>query len=77
MWLGVSVEDRAYGLPRIDQLRQVNARIRFLSVEPLLEDLGDISLALSRDRPAGQFPEGGHGVQPPQAMPFHTTHLAL
>lgn len=44
VWLGVSVEDRAYGLPRIDQLRQVNARIRFLSVEPLLEDLGDIDL---------------------------------
>lgn len=44
VWLGVSVEDRAYGLPRIDQLRQVNARIRFLSVEPLLEDLGDINL---------------------------------
>lgn len=44
VWLGVSVEDRAYGLPRIDQLRQVDARIRFLSVEPLLEDLGDIDL---------------------------------
>ncbi|WP_295005430.1 DUF5131 family protein [Dechloromonas sp. ARDL1] len=44
VWLGVSVEDRAYGLPRIDYLRQVNARIRFLSVEPLLEDLGEFDL---------------------------------
>lgn len=44
VWLGVSVEDRHYGLPRIDQLRKVNARIRFLSVEPLLEDLGPMNL---------------------------------
>ncbi len=44
IWLGVTVEDRRYGLPRIDYLRQVNARIRFLSVEPLLEDLGSIHL---------------------------------
>ncbi|MDA8093960.1 MAG: phage Gp37/Gp68 family protein [Betaproteobacteria bacterium] len=44
VWLGVSVEDRAYGLPRIDHLRRVNAYIRFLSVEPLLEDLGKLDL---------------------------------
>jgi protein gp37 len=44
VWLGVSVEDQRYGLPRIDQLRQVSASIRFLSVEPLLEDLGEIDL---------------------------------
>jgi protein gp37 len=43
-WLGVSVEDRKYGLPRIDALRKVDVRIRFLSVEPLLEDLGKIDL---------------------------------
>jgi protein gp37 len=42
--LGVSVEDRKYGLPRIEHLRQVPAAVRFLSVEPLLEDLGDIEL---------------------------------
>jgi protein gp37 len=29
-WLGVSVEDRRYGVPRIAALRQVDARIRFL-----------------------------------------------
>ena len=28
-WLGVSVEDRAYGVPRIDCLRTVDATIRF------------------------------------------------
>jgi protein gp37 len=44
VWLGVSVEDRKYGLPRIDILRETPAAIRFLSVEPLLEDLGDIDL---------------------------------
>ena len=40
VWLGVSVEDRKHGLPRIDDLRTIPAAIRFLSVEPLLEDLG-------------------------------------
>jgi protein gp37 len=40
VWLGVSVEDRGYGLPRVELLRQVSAPVRFLSVEPLLEDLG-------------------------------------
>lgn len=44
VWLGVSVEDRAFGLPRIESLRQVDANIRFLSVEPLLESLGNINL---------------------------------
>ncbi len=43
-WLGVSVEDRKYGIPRIDQLRTVNATVRFLSIEPLLEDLGEMNL---------------------------------
>lgn len=43
-WLGVSVEDKKYGVPRIDHLRKVPARIRFLSVEPLLEDVGTLDL---------------------------------
>lgn len=45
IWWGVSVEDRHYGLPRIDHLRGAPAGIRFLSVEPLLEDLGSVKLA--------------------------------
>lgn len=44
IWWGVSVEDRKYGLPRIDALRDAPAQLRFLSVEPLLEDLGDVDL---------------------------------
>ena len=42
IWWGVSVEDRRHGLPRIDQLRATPARVRFLSIEPLLEDLGQL-----------------------------------
>ena len=42
--LGVSVGDRKHGLPRIDHLRKVPAKYRFLSIEPLLEDLGEINL---------------------------------
>lgn len=42
-WIGVTVEDKRHGLPRIDLLRQVQACIRFISVEPLLEDLGKIN----------------------------------
>jgi protein gp37 len=44
IWWGVSVEDRKYGLPRIDDLRKTDVEIRFLSVEPLLEDLGRLNL---------------------------------
>jgi protein gp37 len=44
-WMGVSVEDSQYGVPRIDFLRQVEASIRFLSVEPLLEDVGELNLS--------------------------------
>lgn len=43
-WLGVSVEDRKYGVPRIRFLQDIKAKIRFLSVEPLLENIGEISL---------------------------------
>lgn len=44
-WMGVSVEDKKYGVARIDHLRKVPASIRFLSVEPLLEDVGELNLA--------------------------------
>lgn len=45
VWLGVSVENRRHGVPRIDHLRTIAADIRFLSVEPLLEDVGDLDLS--------------------------------
>lgn len=44
IWWGVSVENRKYGFPRITDLRAVPAAVRFLSIEPLLEDLGTIEL---------------------------------
>ena len=44
IWLGVSVENRKHGLPRIDLLRDTKAGVRFLSIEPLLEDLGELDL---------------------------------
>jgi protein gp37 len=44
IWWGVSVENKKHGLPRIENLRNAYAAIRFLSVEPLLEDLGEIGL---------------------------------
>ena len=42
--LGVSVEDREYGVPRIAELRATPAAVRFISAEPLLEDLGELDL---------------------------------
>jgi protein gp37 len=45
IWWGVSVEDRKYGLPRIEHLRDAPGRVRFLSIEPLLEDLGEFDLS--------------------------------
>ena len=43
-WLGVSVEDKKYGKPRIPILKKIKAKTLFLSVEPLLEDLGKLNL---------------------------------
>lgn len=42
--MGVSVEDRKHGVPRIDVLRETPAEVRFLSIEPLIEDLGTLDL---------------------------------
>jgi protein gp37 len=62
VWWGVSVEDRRYGLPRIDHLRAAPARVRFLSVEPLLEDLGRVDLSGIHWVIAGG--ESGPGARP-------------
>jgi protein gp37 len=45
IWWGVSVEDKRYGLPRVEHLRAAPAAIRFLSIEPLLEDIGDFDIS--------------------------------
>ena len=43
VWLGVTVESPSE-MPRIDNLRRLQATIRFISCEPLLDDLGTIDL---------------------------------
>lgn len=45
IWWGVSVENKAHGVPRIDLLRKTPAKTKFLSCEPLLEDLGSLDLS--------------------------------
>ncbi len=45
IWWGVSVENRQHGLPRIVKLRESGATMKFLSIEPLLEDLGPFDLS--------------------------------
>jgi protein gp37 len=44
IWWGVSVENRKQGFPRIADLQATPAAVRFLSVEPLIEDLGRLPL---------------------------------
>jgi protein gp37 len=44
VWLGVSVEAQAWRY-RLDGLRAVPAALRFVSFEPLLEDLGPLDLS--------------------------------
>jgi len=61
IWWGVSVEDRKYGLPRIDLLRSAPAKVRFLSIEPLLADLGRINLSGIHWVIVGG--ESGHGAR--------------
>ena len=43
VWIGVTVESRRY-VPRIDLLKKINAKIRWVSLEPLLEDIGQVDL---------------------------------
>ena len=65
IWWGVSVEDKKYGVPRIKHLREAPASVRFLSIEPLLEDLGTINIAGIDWVIVGG--ESGHGARPMQA----------
>jgi len=44
IWWGVTVENKKHGLPRLDCLQKCDVTMRFLSCEPLLEDLGRVSL---------------------------------
>jgi protein gp37 len=58
----VSVENRKHGLPRIDVLRSAPVRVRFLSIEPLLEDLGKIDFGQIQWAIIGG--ESGPGARP-------------
>jgi protein gp37 len=62
IWWGVSVEDRQYGLPRVADLQSAPAAVRFLSIEPLLEDLGALDLRGIHWVIVGG--ESGRGVRP-------------
>jgi len=62
IWWGVSVEDRKHGLPRIEHLRKTPAQVRFLSIEPLLEDLRRVDLSGIHWAIVGG--ESGHGARP-------------
>ncbi len=65
IWWGVSVENRRHGLPRIDHLRETPAAVKFLSIEPLLEDLGPLDLSGISWAIVGG--ESGHGARPMEA----------
>ena len=62
IWWGVSVENRVHGLPRIDALREAEPAVAFLSVEPLLENLGKFDLSGIRWVIVGG--ESGPGARP-------------
>jgi protein gp37 len=62
IWWGVSVENRKYGIPRVQNLQAAEAGIRFLSVEPLLEELGEFNLKGIDWVIVGG--ESGHGARP-------------
>jgi protein gp37 len=64
IWLGVSVEDRR-SLGRLGHLAQARAAVRFVSFEPLLEDLGDVNLTNIHWAIVGG--ESGPGARPIEA----------
>lgn len=43
VWIGTSIEDKK-SLHRLATLKTIDARIKFISFEPLLEDIGDVDL---------------------------------
>ena len=58
IWWGVSCEDRKHGLPRLYHLRRTPAAVRFVSFEPLLEDVTE-PLADDVDALGGPDEQGG------------------
>jgi protein gp37 len=65
IWWGVSVENRKHGIPRIEKLRSAKPLVAFLSVEPLLEDLGTFDLShISWVIVGGESGPGARPMQP-------------
>ena len=63
IWMGVSVESQKY-ISRIDDLRRTNARIKFLSLEPLIGSLKNLELSSIDWAIVGG--ESGYGARPIQ-----------
>lgn len=42
VWLGVTVEDVDFGGKRLDIIKKIPAKVKFLSCEPLLEDISEL-----------------------------------
>jgi protein gp37 len=61
IWMGVSVENKEV-LKRIDYLRKTGAKVKFLSCEPLLDDLGELNLTGIHQCLVGG--ESGHDARP-------------
>ena len=62
IWWGVSCGNRKHGLPRIAHLQAAHVTVRFLSLEPIIEDLGSINLTGINWLIIGG--ESGHGARP-------------
>ena len=64
VWWGVSVENKRHGAPRIRQIRQIPVDARFLSIEPLLDDLGELDLSgITWVIVGGESGPGAHPMQ--------------
>lgn len=60
VWMGTSVEDQKRADERISELLKIPAKLRFLSVEPML---GPVRFDISRHpQHNGEFPDGIHWV---------------
>ena len=68
IWLGVSVEDSAH-TGRIEHLRQINSRARFISFEPLLGPIGSVDLTgIAWAIVGGESGPGGRKIAPEWAI---------
>lgn len=71
LWAGVTVEDREYGLPRLEDLGKTRVRNKHICCEPLLGDLGELDLSGIRLVVGG----GESGPEARRAMPEWVTSL--